>query len=282
MARKKNVFTPYIEACVEELATLNLLCLNARCVHKTDEKDLARQIRAASSQEIGPLRAAMLTGHDPFGSDRRIITFGACTASGKDLLHINQQSLLSLHGLVLCLAVETVREYLTAVAGVALSQCRKNRNGFIRDQGAFESINIFLRGKRGTATYCLKYAEWQGRKSMKEIFAILCRLTPKLRREMQTAKGIDASQRFLTVQCVRNSIIHQRGAVEGEWLRRLQKRERLFVESFLQRSPLHKEKRLLPNEEQVQAVVFQLCALSNVVYRALSVAHGMNVEYMPG
>jgi hypothetical protein len=117
---------------------------------------------------------------------------------------------------------------------------------------------------------------------MKRIFTILYRLAPQLRSELRTANGIDAAQRFMTVQCVRNAIIHQRGAVEGEWLLGLQKHERRFVESFLQRSPLHKEKRLVPNEEQVQAAVIQLCALSNVVYRELSLAHGMSVEYTPG
>jgi hypothetical protein len=281
MAHKKNIFTPAIELFLKEMAALNLLSFNARCLYKTDAKDVERQIRGTSPLDIPPLRGAYLTGIDPLRTGERVVTFAGGTARGKELVAVNEETQLGIQALVLCLAVEEMREYLIRVTGTACWKLGAMRSMTPHERTNFEKANPKHKRYRGTATYCRAFAEWRGRSDMQEVVKALRRIVPQISSAACPERGPSLFDVLLAVQLVRNAIIHQRGAIDAGRLNRLPKAQQLYVRSLARASKLRGDRRLLPSEAEVRDVLFKLCVLAHSIYEHASLACGMNIEYRP-
>lgn len=281
MARKANTFTGMFESLLTEMAALNMLAFNERCVHESNTKALAKKPVKSGANPFPELRGAYLTGPDLFASKTSIFTFAGCTVSGSELVAMNEETQQRLNGLVVCSAVEAMSEYLNRIAGAACWHSSRRLAVPKNNMRKYEQMKKVQPKARGTLPYYRGYMAWLSERNHDEVVKHLLTLVPSLKNEAVTRKGQDLFRFFKSVRLVRHLIIHGRGRSEQERLRCLSKDEQAFTQSMVRNSVLHGDKRILPTSNEVSDTIWRLCSLAYVVYRETSQKCAMKQEYSP-
>jgi len=281
MARKANALTGTLESLLREMAGLNMLAFNERCVHEGDRKALVKQRPASAANPIPELRGAYLTGPDLFSPKTNIITFAGWTVSGAELVAMNEETQQRLNGLVLCLAVEAMTEYLNSVTAAACWYAPKRATLSKDSMRRYEKNRGPRAATRGTLQYYQRYFSWLGENHQDEVVKQLLALVPSLNGMAITRGGQNLFRFLKTTRLVRHCIIHGRGRISKDRLRRLSKDEQASVQLFVRSSALGGGQRILPTCSDVHDVIWRMCSLAYVLYRETSEACGMKHGYHP-